>query len=119
MDIQELLEKYQDNGYNYEDASSKVCQDIILLKLSNSKFSRNITIKGGVVIHNISNDKRRATRDLDLDFIKYSLEDKAIKDFIKVLNDVNDGIFISIVGKIKALHHQDYDGKRVTIKLED
>ena len=119
MNIQELLEKYQDNGYNYEDASSKVCQDIILLRLSNSKFSRNITIKGGVVIHNISNDKRRATRDLDLDFIKYSLEDKAIRDFIKVLNDVNDGIFISIVGKIKELHHQDYDGKRVNIKLED
>ena len=119
MNIQELLEKYQDNGYDYEDASSKVCQDIILLKLSNSKFSKNITIKGGVVIHNISNDMRRATRDLDLDFIKYSLEDKAIKEFIDILNDVNDGISISIIGKIKPLHHQDYDGKRVSVRLED
>ena len=26
-------------------------------------------------MHSISNDKRRATRDLDLDFIKYSLEE--------------------------------------------
>lgn len=119
MNIQELLEKYQDNGYNYEDASSKVCQDIMLLKLSNSRFSRNITVKGGVVIHNISNDMRRATRDLDLDFIKYSLEDKAIKDFIKVLDAVDDGISISIVGKIKPLHHQDYDGKRILVRLED
>lgn len=119
MDIQKLLEKYQDNGYDYEDASSKVCQDIILLKLYNSKFSRHITIKGGVVIHNISNDMRRATRDLDLDFIKYSLEDKAIEDFIKILNTVDDGIFISIIGKIKPLHHQDYDGKRVLLRLED
>lgn len=119
MNVKELLEKYQDNGYDYEDASSKVCQDIILLKLANSKFSKHITIKGGVVIHNISNDKRRATRDLDLDFIKYSLEDNAIKDFIKILNNINDGIDISIIGKIKPLHHQDYDGKRVSVKLVD
>ena len=119
MNIRELLEKYQDNGYDYEDAGSKVCQDIILLKLSNSKFSKHITIKGGVVIHNISNDMRRATRDLDLDFIKYSLEYKAIKEFIDVLNNINDGVSIAIVGKIKPLHHQDYDGKRVSVRLED
>ena len=119
MNVQELLEKYQDNGYDYEDASSKVCQDIILLKLSNSKFSKHITVKGGVVIHNISKDKRRATRNLDIDFIKYSLEDKAIKEFINTLNDVDDGVSISIIGRIKPLHHQDYDGKRVSVKLED
>ena len=65
--------------YEYADAESKVAQDIILLLLSGSKYSKNITIKGGVVMHNISHDKRRATRDLDLDFIKYSLDDSSIK----------------------------------------
>ena len=48
-------------------------QDIILSKISKSKFENNITIKGGVVMHSISNSVCRATRDLD--FIKYSLED--------------------------------------------
>lgn len=52
-----------------------MCQDIILNKISESDFKNNITIKGGVVMHNISKDVRRATRDLDLDFIKYSLDD--------------------------------------------
>lgn len=33
-------------------------------------------------MHNISKDSRRATRDLDLDFIKYSLDDKSIKTLI-------------------------------------
>src|SRR5699024_1244609 len=30
-----------------------------------------------------------------------------------------DGISIEIVGKIEKLHHQDYDGKRVNIRLID
>lgn len=119
MNIETMIEEYTKIGYNYEYASSKVCQDILLLKISNSIFSKHITIKGGVVIHSISKDIRRATRDLDLDFIKYSLDDISIINFINKLNNVNDGIRISIIGTIKKLHHQDYDGKRVNIKLVD
>ena len=119
MNIEKMIEDYTKMGYNYEDASSKVCQDILLLKISNSVFSKHITIKGGVVIHSISKDIRRATRNLDLDFIKYSLEDDSIISFIDKLNNVNDGVQVSIIGTIKKLHHQDYDGKRVNIKLVD
>ena len=119
MNIEELVHNYLKSGYGIIDAESKVCQDIILLKIANSKFSKNITIKGGVVIHSISNDLRRATRDLDLDFIKYSLEDSSIKRFIEELSNINDGIKMVIVGEIKDLHHQDYDGKRVNIELYD
>ena len=68
--------------------SSKVCQDILLAKISKSSLNRNITIKGGVVMHNISKDNRRATRDLDLDFIKYSLDDKSMKNFIEKLKGI-------------------------------
>ena len=84
-----------------------------MLKIANSRFVKNITIKGGVVIHSISKDLRRATRDLDLDFIKYSLDDDAIKKFIEELSLINDGIKMAVNGTIKKLHHQDYDGKRV------
>ena len=119
MNIEELVHNYLKAGYGIIDAESKVCQDIILLKIANSRFSKNITIKGGVVIHSISNDLRRATRDLDLDFIKYSLEDNSIREFINVLSSVNDGIKMVVVEEIKELHHQDYDGKRVNIKLYD
>lgn len=119
MNIEETIEKYQKLGYEFEEAESKVCQDIILLKISQSKFSKNITIKGGVVMHSISNDIRRATQDLDLDFIKYSLDDKSIKNFIKILSNINDGIKINIIGKIVPLHHQDYAGKRVNLKITD
>lgn len=119
MNIEEMINEYVIRGYDYADASSKVCQDILLLKISNSSFSKHITIKGGVVMHSISKDIRRATRDLDLDFIKYSLEDNSIKNFIDKLNHSNDNIQIAIIGTIKKLHHQDYDGKRVNIQLSD
>lgn len=119
MNINELIQKYIDYGYNEVDATAKVSQDIILLKISNSNFKNHITIKGGVVMHSISKDMRRATRDMDMDFIKYSLEDDSIMEFINKLNKVNDGVIIEIVGNISRLHHQDYDGKRVNIKLID
>lgn len=70
-------------------------------------------------MHSISKDLRRATRDRDLDFIKYSLEDNSIIRFIDELSNVDDGIKIKIDGEIKELHHQDYDGKRVNIELFD
>ena len=98
MDIYELVNKYISVGYSEDDAIPKVAQDIVLLKIGNSKYNKNITVKGGVVMHNISKDMRRATRDMDIDFIKYSLEDKSILNFIKEL---------------------DYDGKRVYIQLTD
>lgn len=119
MNLSDLIQKYIVNGYEEVDAFSKVCQDVILLKLNKSKFKKFITIKGGVVLHSISKDKRRATRDMDLDFIKYSLDNEHIKAFINELNNVSDGIKINIVGNITKLHHQDYDGKRVNIRLID
>ena len=65
----------------------------------------------------ISKDIRRATQDLDIDFIRYSLDDSAIEAFIGKLNDKD--IKIKITSPIKKLHHQDYDGKRVFIEISD
>lgn len=119
MNLFELVKNYIDDGYKLNDAEAKVCQDIILIKISKSPFYNNVTIKGGVVMHSISNDKRRATKDLDIDFIRYSLSDESIKEFISKLNTLNDGITIEISKEIAELKQQDYHGKRVYIKLLD
>ena len=119
MNLEEYVRKYINKGYELNDARSKVAQDVVLTKICKSNFKNHITIKGGVVIHSISNSIRRATRDLDLDFIKYSLEDDSIYEFIKKLNSVSDNINIQIIGNITELNHQDYNGKRVNIKLID
>lgn len=119
MNIEEIRQKYIRLGYTRANAIAKVCQDIILKEISKSSYFKNVTIKGGVVMHSISNDKRRATRDIDLDFIKYSLENDSIIRFIEKLNNNDDGIIIKIDGNIEKLHHQDYDGKRVNIIVSD
>ncbi len=119
MNLENLRKKYLNNGFSLANASAKICHDIILNKISKSKMNKNVTIKGGVVMYGLSNDKRRATRDLDLDFIKYSLSDESIKLFIDTLNLVNDGIKIYIDGDIQELHQQDYKGKRVNVILRD
>ena len=119
MNLQEVIQKYIKSGYSDELASSKVSQDLILTAIANSKYNQNIPIKGGVVMHNLSNDKRRATRDLDLDFIKYPLDDKSIKNFINELNKSINYINFEIIDEIIPLHHQDYKGKRVFLKIKD
>lgn len=120
MNIQDLIKEYRNNGYETRDAIAKVGQDIILSKISKSPYINNVTVKGGVVMHNISKDKRRATRDIDLDFIKYSLEDNQIRKFINGLEKVSDGIKLGIVNdEITELRQQDYKGKRLELKLID
>lgn len=117
MNLQERVNNYLLEGYKKDSANYKTCQDIILLKIGNSSFANSTTIKGGVVMMELSKDKRRATQDLDIDFIKYSLDDKSIRAFIDKLSDKE--IKIKITSPIKKLNHQDYDGKRIFVDITD
>ena len=118
LNLHELSKKVREDGYEAEYADAKLCQDIILLLISKSKYINNVTIKGGVVMHSISNSARRATLDIDFDFINYSMSDESIKSFITDLNGIY-GLKIKIVGKPEELMHQDYEGKRVHLIIED
>ena len=116
--IRDLIRQANEDGYRDENAESKVCQDIILKALSKSSLSRNATIKGGVVMRSISGDSRRATQDMDIDFIRYSLDDDSVRLFIQKL-DCLDDIKIEQTGVITELKQQDYHGKRVYVRLTD
>lgn len=116
--IQAMISQYTKIGYSELLAESKVCQDIILKAISKSVFSKNVTIKGGVVMQSITNDVRRATRDIDFDFIKYPINHESIRDFFEKLNCL-DGITIRIVGDIEELSEQEYRGKRAWVIVKD
>lgn len=66
----------------------------------------------------VTNDIRRATQDIDIDFIRYSLSEDSIDQFIKELNCL-DGIRIVRTGPIEELHQQNYKGKRIYITIRD
>lgn len=119
INLQKLEEKYRDAGYSEQNANARVCQDIVLKAIAESNLGRNVTIKGGVVMRSITGNVRRATEDLDIDFIKYSLEDESIRCFISKLNCL-EGISIKIKdNKIEQLSQQEYRGKRVYIIIKD
>ncbi len=82
MNLLDEVDKIKKDGYSEANAEAKLCQDIIIKAISQSSLNRNVTIKGGVVMRSITGDIRRATEDLDLDFIRYSLDDDSIRDFI-------------------------------------
>ncbi|MBQ6509746.1 MAG: nucleotidyl transferase AbiEii/AbiGii toxin family protein [Flexilinea sp.] len=116
--IREMIRQANADGYMDENAEAKVCQDVVLKALSESTLSRSATIKGGVVMRSISHDARRATQDMDIDFIRYSLSDESIMLFIQKLDCLED-IHIRQTGVITALKQQDYHGKRVFVVISD
>ena len=118
MNLYEEIEKIKASGYSEQNAQSKLGQDIVLKAIADSGMARNATIKGGVVMRSISGNARRATQDLDLDFIRYSISDDSIRRFVEKLNCI-DGLTIKLEGKIIELNHQDYKGKRIFISITD
>ena len=116
--LEELARFVRNEGYSEVNAEARVCQDIVLKAIAQSSLNRNVTIKGGVVMRSITGNTRRATQDIDFDFIKYSLSEDSIRMFIEKLNCL-DGIKISISGKIEELSQQEYNGKRVFVNIED
>jgi len=118
MDLSLEIEKLKNEGYSEENAEARLCQDIVLQGIASSSLSRNVTIKGGVVMRNLSKSVRRATQDVDIDFIRYSLDDGSIERFISRINKV-EGIHIKREGRIEELKHQDYKGKRIYLLISD
>ena len=118
MKIQEMIEEIENLGYSPQDARARVCQDVVLKAISSSDLSRNVTIKGGVVMRSITGNVRRATQDMDIDFIRYSLSDDSIDSFISKINGIQ-GIIIERVGNITELNQQDYRGKSVKVIIRD
>ena len=113
-----MMNIYYEEGLSRELAAARVCQDIVLKAIAIGPLSRNVTIKGGVVMRSLTNNNRRATRDIDLDFIHYSISDDAIRLFVEKMNCI-PGIKIEIVGDIEELKHQDYHGKSIKVRITD
>ena len=119
MNLAEMRGAYIDDGYGYEAASTRSCQDAFLVVVASSVFADKVTFKGGIVMQQVSGDRRRATQDIDFDFMRYSIADDSIRAFVKKLNSNKAGIRIRIDGPIEELKHQDYNGRRVHVTVLD
>ena len=118
MNLMDEVDRIKKAGYNEANAEAKLCQDIIINAISKSSLNRNVAIKGGVVMRSLSGEVRRATQDIDLDFIRYSISDNSINVFVNKLNCL-EGIQLKVTSPIEELRHHDYKGKRVYIEVSD
>lgn len=78
-----------------------------------------VTVKGGVLMRALSGSGRRATQDIDLDFVRYPMTDASIRSFVSALSNLGDGVTVRIAGEIEELSQQDYKGRRVNLKVSD
>jgi len=90
MDFGALRRDLIKQGYSTATANARIAHDIVLAAIRAAGFKENVTVKGGVVMSGLSKTVRRATMDMDLDFLHYSLGDTAIARFVARLNRLPD-----------------------------
>lgn len=119
MTLQEQVNLLVGIGYKRLAAQAKVAHDVVLLAMHRSGFKAKSTIKGGVVMSSITRDIRRATMDMDIDFVHHSISKRSIESFVKGLNRALPSVDIAIAGAIVDLKHEDYRGKRIFVTIAD
>ena len=119
MLINKMLKECVSKGVSLSDARNIVAEEIILCKIASSDLTDHVTLKGGIVMYNLSKNDRRVTKDIDFDLIRYSIDEKSINLFVSKMNAVKDGFRVSIKGKPEELNQEDYKGVRLHLIISD
>ena len=117
--LKEQIEELQSKGYSAVLASAKVVHDVILVAIGRSGFKVHGTLKGGVVMSAITKDIRRATLDMDIDFIHHPISEAGVKRFVSRLARSMPELSVAIRGRVIDLKHEDYRGKRICLAVKD
>lgn len=106
------------DGYKMAEAQAKVAHDAILFSMHKSGFKKNCTVKGGVVMCELTKAVRRTTMDIDIDFVRYSISEASVRRVVARWARAS-GLRIAIFGTVKDLRQEDYRGKRVYLDITD
>lgn len=116
-----LYQRIKKPDLTKEQAESKVCQEVFIMKVgSSSLMNKRIAFKGGLIIDSLAHGKRGYTKDIDFDMIRYPLSNDGLNSFIKDLNSTN--VFKNICIRIKNvedLRHKNYKGRRILLAFSD
>ncbi len=117
----DFLNDRKDVVQNEQLLEIKICQEIFLAKAIDVGADKNFTIKGGVALYELTQGSRGFTKDIDLDLVSYSISDSSIYRLIETVNtsSLYPNITLEVVGKPKALHHANYQGKSMDVHFKD
>lgn len=122
MKLNDLVNQIRNEGFKLNRARVKVCQEIFMTKLALSPFKDSVIFKGGTIMYQLSKELRRSTDDVDIDFMKLSIENDKLSSFLNSIGliDSEDEIHFKVVeNQIRKLNHEDYEGKRVLLEFSD
>ena len=54
MIIEQLISKYKKLGFDYRNSKNLAAEEILLSKIASSPLSEHVTLKGGVVMFNLT-----------------------------------------------------------------
>ena len=114
----EQLAALSEAGYRVAEAQAKIAHDAVLLAMYKSGFKKNCTVKGGVVMCELTKEVRRTTMDIDIDFVHFSISEVSIRRVVARWSRLT-GFTMTIFGTIKELRQEDYRGKRVYLDISD
>ena len=69
MDFKSIAASLKALGYTPRKADAKIAHDIVLKAIEAAGFHDKVTIKGGVVMSGMTEAVRRATMDMDFDYL--------------------------------------------------
>lgn len=114
----EQLQDLKAAGYRLAEAEAKVAHDAVLFAMHKSGFKDKATVKGGVVMCELTTEVRRTTMDLDLDFVHCSISEVSIRRIVARWARLT-GFRITIFGTVQELRQEDYRGKRIYLDISD
>ena len=111
-----LKNQAKETGVSYQMCLQLFCQEEFLRRLSQSSYSSNFVLKGGLFIYILTEFQSRATKDID--FLKLHLTNdigkvKSILEEIIQVSTLNDYVTIEVLNAENITTEKEYPGVSV------
>lgn len=113
-----LKAKAQERGLQLQLLLNLFCQEEFLRRISNSAYSDQLVLKGGLLLYSLSGFESRPTMDADYLLRRYNNAVEKVEEMVQRIIEVsskNDFIQFSIRNSERISEHREYNGVRVNL----
>lgn len=113
-----LKAKAQERGLQLQLLLNLFCQEEFLRRISNSAYSDQLVLKGGLLLYSLSGFESRPTMDADYLLRRHNNAVEKVEEMVQRIIEVsskNDFIQFSIRNSERISEHREYNGVRVNL----